>query len=79
MTTTIVKPNESKAFMKGLSELKVKDLPEVREALKKILGVTTDQSFRNYAGGKVQTLDVEKAGQIADLFAAYGVANPWGL
>lgn len=68
-----------KAFQRGLREIKVKDLPEVREAVKDILGVKTDQSFRNYAGGKVATLDINKAMQIAALFESYGVTNPWGL
>ena len=71
--------NPDKAFMKGLSELKVKDLPVVREALCRILRVTTAQGFRNYANGRVMSLDVDKARQIEALFAAYGVANPWGL
>lgn len=79
MTKNITKPNPEKAFKKGLSEIKMKDLPEVREALYKILRVTTPQSFRNYASGKVQNLDVDKARQIEALFAGYGVTNPWGL
>ena len=79
MARVITKPNPDKAFVKGLSELKVKDLPDVREALYKICRVSTPQGFRNYANGKVQNLDVEKARQIEALFAAYGVANPWGL
>ena len=79
MARTITAKNPEKAFLKGLSELKVKDLPEAREALYKILRITTPQQFRNYANGKVLTLDVEKAKQIEALFTAYGVANPWGL
>lgn len=79
MARTITAKNPEKAFVKGLSELKVKDLPDVREALYKICRVSTPQGFRNYANGKVQNLDVEKARQIEALFAAYGVANPWGL
>jgi len=79
MARTITKPNPEKAFKKGLSELKVKDLPEVREAIYRILEITTAQSFRNYASGKVQTLDVEKARQIEALFLSYGITNPWGL
>ena len=79
MARIITAKNPEKAFLKGLSELKVKDLPEVREALYRILRVTTPQGFRNYANGKVQNLDVEKAKQIEALFAAFGVTNPWGL
>ena len=79
MARIITAKNPEKAFLKGLSELKVKDLPDVREALYRILRVTTPQGFRNYANGKVQNLDVDKARQIEALFAAYGVTNPWGL
>ena len=79
MARVITKPNPDKAFKKGLSELRVKDLPEVREALYRILRVTTRQGFLNYQNGKVQTLDVDKAKQIEALFASYGIAKPWGL
>jgi len=79
MARVITKPNPDKAFKKGLSELRVKDLPAVRESLYKILRVTTRQGFLNYQNGKVQTLDVDKAKQIEALFASYGIANPWGL
>lgn len=79
MARIITAKNPEKAFQKGLSELKVRDLPEVREALYRILRVTTPQGFRNYANGKVQNLDVDKARQIEALFASYGIANPWGL
>lgn len=79
MDRDITAKNPEKAFQKGLSELKVKDLPEVREALYRILRVTSLQGFRNYANGKVQNLDVEKARQIEALFASYGVTDPWGL
>lgn len=79
MARTITAKNPAKAFTKGLSELKVKDIPAVRESLYRILHVTTPQGFRNYANGKVLNLDIEKARQIEALFASYGVANPWGL
>ena len=79
MARIITAKNPEKAFQKGLSELKVKDLPDVREALYRILCVTTPQGFRNYANGKVMNLDVDKARQIEALFASYGIANPWGL
>ena len=79
MARNISAKNPEKAFQKGLSELKVKDLPDVREALYRILRVTTPQGFRNYANGKVMNLDVDKARQIEALFASYGITNPWGL
>ncbi len=76
-TSTPVYPE--KAFKKGLSELRIKDLQDVREALSQILGITTPAMLNNYASGRVKNLDVAKARQIEDLFASYGVLNPWGL
>ena len=80
MARIATKPrNADKAFKKGLAELKVKDLPAVREALYRILGITTNASLNNYASGRNKTLDVDKARQIEELFASYGIAQPWGL
>ena len=67
-----------RAFRKGLRELKVKDEPEVREAIYRILNVKTRQSFQRYSAGLAKRLDVLKAKQIEDLFAAYGVTDCWG-
>lgn len=72
-TTTTVR-----AFRKGLSEVRVKDVPEVKAELMEILGVTTKQSFIRYADGKVANLDVEKARRIEALFGRYGVVDCWG-
>lgn len=71
--------NASKAFRKGLREIKVKDAGEVRDGILRILGVTTKQSFSNYANGKTVNLDVDKARQIEALFASYGVTDCWGI
>lgn len=72
------KKRTSKAFMKGLREIKVKDAAEVRESIREILGVSTLQSLRNYANGRTVNLDVDKARQIEALFASYGVNDCWG-
>lgn len=79
MARVITKKNPSRAFRKGLSELKVKDVPAVRARVARILGITTNVSFNNYASGRVKTLDVDKARQIEDVFSYYGVKEPWGL
>ena len=71
--------NNPRAFRKGLNNVKVKDLPHVKERLMAILEVTTPQSLRNYADGRITTLDIEKAKQIEQLFASYGVADCWGI
>ena len=70
---------KNKAFQRGLNEIKLKDYPDVKTAIMQILGITTDQSFRNYAAGRTKNLDVAKYAQISALFARYGITNPWGL
>ena len=69
---------DSRAFRKGLRELKVKDVAEVRAGIYRILGVKTKQSFQRYNAGKAAKLDVLKAQQIEALFTAYGVTDCWG-
>ena len=68
----------SRAFDKGLRELRVKDVNAARAEIMAALGVNTAQSLRNYARGLKKSLDVEKAANIAAIFARYGVADPWG-
>ena len=68
----------TKAFLKGLRELRVKDVEAARAEIMAALGVNTAQSLRNYARGLKKSLDVEKAANIAAIFARYGVADPWG-
>jgi len=68
----------TRSFRKGLSELRVKDVPTVKAAIYNILGVTTKQSFIRYASGRATTLDVDKARKIEELFIKYGVYEPWG-
>ena len=77
---TNVTPNKPfvRAFRKGLSELRVKDVPAVKAAIRDILGVYTKPSFTRYADGKAKNLDVDKARAIEELFARYGVTQPWG-
>lgn len=68
----------ARAFRKGLRELRVADVPAVKERIKAVLGIKTKQSLTRYASGKA-TLDVVKAARIADIFAEYGVADCWGI
>lgn len=77
MNKTIKTPASTKAFRKGLREVKVGDVDAVREGLKNALGVTTRQSLAAYADGK-RILDVETAARIEAVFADYGVSACWG-
>lgn len=67
----------TKAFEKGLREIRVKDVESVRAAIMEALGVNNPVSFRNYARGR-NNLDVTKAAAIAEIFSRYGVREPWG-
>jgi hypothetical protein len=67
-----------RSFRKGLAELKVKDVQTVKSGIKDILGVGSKQSFARYADGKAPTLDVDKARRIEEIFARFGVTQPWG-
>lgn len=71
--------NPKKAFRKGFLEVKIKDQRDVRSALCTILGVYSAPSFQKYLYGRSASLDVEKARQIEELFASYGITEPWGL
>lgn len=70
--------NNTRAFRKGLRQLRVIDVQPAKDKLMAILGVTTKQSFIKYADGKTATLDVDKARRIEQLFAEYGVTDCWG-
>lgn len=77
MNKTIKTPTPTKAFRKGLREVKAGDVDAIREDLKNALGVTTRQSLAAYADGK-RILDVETAARIEAVFLKYGVSACWG-
>ena len=68
-----------RAFRKGLAEVKIKDYPAVKGEIMAVLGIKSQQMFRNYSYGRVQTLDIAKSEAIALVFRRYGVLSPWGL
>lgn len=67
----------TKAFLKGLRELRVKDVDAARADIMAALEINNPVSFRNYSKG-LTTLDVAKAARIQEIFAKYGVRDPWG-
>ncbi len=73
--TTTTAP--TKAFRKGLREVKVGEFDAVRAEIKSALGITTRQTLAAYADGK-RTLDVEVAAKIEEIFKKYGVSACWG-
>ena len=70
--------NERRAFIRGLRELKVKDVPACRKELMEVLGLKTRQSMTAYRNGRMK-LDVVKADEIEQIFRKYGVQDCWGL
>lgn len=67
-----------RAFRRGLSNLKVKDVDAVRAEIMEVLGVTTRQSFLRYANGDAVRLDIDAARRIEEIFARRGVRDCWG-
>lgn len=67
----------TKAFRKGLRNLKYKDYLPVKREIFRILGVSARQTFNAYADGE-RELDIDKYNRIAELFRANGVSDCWG-
>lgn len=68
----------SKAFRRGLNNVRMKDYDAVTAGIMAILGVTTRPALFYYVDGKNRTLDVDKARQIEELFLSYGITEIWG-
>jgi len=66
-----------KAFRKGLRELRVREVQEVKAELYAVLGINNRTSFVAYADGR-QSLPVEKYMGIERVFRAHGIEDCWG-
>jgi len=64
-------------FRRGLSMLRVYQVPKATEALKKAIGVKNRQALEHYANGKVQ-LKVDKYNAVLKVFKSYGIDTPFG-
>ena len=71
-------PNPTKAFLKGLRELRVMDVESCKADIMAALEINNPVSFRNYSRG-LNGLDVDKFARIQAVFAKYGVKDPWGI
>lgn len=67
------------SFMKGLKNLKVLNYTRARQEIKDVFGVTSDESFRLHAHGRIEPTATEKEG-VEAVFAKYGVkkSDIWG-
>lgn len=66
-----------KSFRKGLRELRVREVQEVKAELYAVLGINNRISFAAYADGK-QMLPIEKYMGIERVFKAHGIDDCWG-
>lgn len=67
----------SYSFKKGWSQVRQKDIEEVRTAIMDALGLTTKPAFYNRLNGDVEP-KVSEAKSIEDIFNNYGIAEIWG-
>lgn len=67
----------STSFRRGLSMLRVYQVPKAVEELKAAIGVKNRQAFEHYANGKVN-LKVDKWNKVLAVFKSYGIDAPFG-
>lgn len=65
------------AFTKGLSQLKVCDVPAVKAEIMSALGITTNVSWINRRSGKIEP-KISEARAIEEIFAKRGITDVWG-
>ena len=67
----------SYSFKKGWSQVRQKDIEEVRMAIMDALALTTKPAFYNRLNGDVEP-KVSEAKSIEDIFNQYGITEIWG-
>lgn len=68
---------KSKSFKKGLDKVPHGKYNEVKAKLMSALGISSGLAFRNRRNGKVEHTVVE-CQLIEEVFAEFGVTDPWG-
>ena len=68
---------DSYSFIKGWSQVRQKDVEEVRTAIMNALGLTTKAAFYNRVKGAVEP-KISEAKAIEDIFNNYGITKIWG-
>ena len=63
-------------FKKGMNKIPYGERFELKDALKRALGVNTDRTVEAYAAGD-RTLEGEKAEAVAQTFATFGIDEWW--
>lgn len=65
------------SFKKGYNQLAVKDAPEVREKIMKVLGLKNRATFYSRMNGAVEPR-VSEAQAIEAIFLEYNITEVWG-
>ncbi|MEL7599718.1 MAG: hypothetical protein AAGU18_06420 [Proteiniphilum sp.] len=65
------------SFKRGYSQVKNKDLANVKREIMKALGITTRPSWAARLNGQVEP-KVSEAAAIESVFAKYGIKEVWG-
>lgn len=68
---------ENYSFQKGINQVQVRDIGEVRSKLMEALGLQTTQGLRNRIRG-LHSLRVHEKVLIEGIFAEYGITEIWG-
>lgn len=64
-------------FIKGLNQLRVCEVDEVRSEIMEALGITTNVSYINRKTGKIEP-KISEARAIEEIFAKRGITDVWG-
>lgn len=65
------------SFQRGYSQVRLKDLKEVKSELMSALNITTQVSWTGRIRGKVIP-KIDEAAKIEQVFAKYGITDVWG-
>lgn len=65
------------SFQKGYSQVKKKDLANVKREIMELLGITTRPSWSARLNGRVEP-KVSEAAAIEKIFAKHGIKEVWG-
>ncbi len=65
------------SFKRGFSQVRQKDVKEVKKRIMSALGLTTRVSWNARLNGKVEP-KVSEARAIEDVFADFGIKSVWG-
>ena len=65
------------SFKKAWSQVRQKDIEDVRNEIMAALGLTTKAAFYNRLNGDVEP-KVSEANAIEDIFNKYGITEIWG-